>query len=63
MPSCISCGSHYKISKDYDDPLECTNCVETLFDNSSLDNSQEDNLEYDLFHEGCSRTLPKFYDE
>lgn len=62
MPSCISCGQHYKISKEYSDPFECQNCS-CVIEGDNENYSYKDTIEYDLFHEGCSRTLPKFYEE
>jgi len=63
MPSCITCGQHYKISKEYSDAFECVDCAEVIQQDFNDSYSDKDSIEYDLFHEGCSRTLPKFYED
>ena len=61
---CISCGEHYKLTKDYNDPLECESCVGTLDDLSygEEDYTEEVTTDNEVIGEGCYRSLVVRYD-
>lgn len=63
MPTCVSCGQHYKLSKDYNDALECEDCScvinEDFFD---VDDPMEVTQEELVIGDGCYRALVKRYD-
>ena len=63
MPTCVSCGQHYKLSKDYNDVLECEDCScvinEDLFEDDPLEVTQDELV----IGDGCYRAVVKRYDQ
>lgn len=61
MPICISCGSHYKTTKEFNDPLECEDCAGVVEDN--YDEYPDDiSIEEISLGDGCTRKLPVYVD-
>lgn len=62
---CISCGQHYKLSINHNDPLECEDCSgvisEDYYEDDGSDPIEVTREEF-VIGDGCYRTVAKRYE-
>ncbi len=63
MPTCITCGVHYKLSREYNDVVECQACSSVIVYEDLQQEKEESFTQQDEeLGEGCYRTMPKYYE-
>lgn len=61
---CITCGQHYKLSQNHNDPLECQDCSGVIQEDYYDEDGEpiEVTREELVIGDGCYRTAPRRYE-